>query len=241
MNPTHQVPLPSHEEETYMLLPSQASARLPIVPTQFPNVYAAQPASVFDGPVVVMPVSHYLGLLGMSGTSPVAAPTAVPAASPLQYSTAGAHPGASLAAEPRVANSIRQPDAEPTTPIDLSTSPSSRRKVNIACNNCHESRKPCNNARPCQRCIKRGMSSSCVNHRRKRRTAPLHKPTSSSIATPSTATSHNNISLSRPAAQQHVSLGSSSMLSFPSPTSHPLNSSIASDNVFDSSFFYGTL
>lgn len=61
MNSNHQVPLPSHEEETYMLLPSQASARLPIVPTQFPNVYAAQPTSVFDGPVVVMPVSHYLG------------------------------------------------------------------------------------------------------------------------------------------------------------------------------------
>ena len=61
MHSNHQVPLPSHEEETYMLLPSRASARLPIVPTQFPTVYAAQPTSVFDGPVVVMPVSHYLG------------------------------------------------------------------------------------------------------------------------------------------------------------------------------------
>ncbi|KAI1785948.1 hypothetical protein LXA43DRAFT_898837 [Ganoderma leucocontextum] len=59
MNPTHE--MPSHEEEAYMLLPSQASGRLPIVPTQFPNVYATQPTPVFDGPVVVMPVSHYLG------------------------------------------------------------------------------------------------------------------------------------------------------------------------------------
>ena len=61
MNSAHQMSLPSHDEETYMLLPSQASAHLPVVPTQFPNVYTTQPASVFDGPVVVMPVSHYLG------------------------------------------------------------------------------------------------------------------------------------------------------------------------------------
>ena len=213
----------------------------------------------------------------MSGTSP-----AVPAASPLQYSTTSAHPGANLAAEAGAANSIRQPDAEPTTPVDPSTSPSSRRKVNIAvsrrlvpllavcrkayknlvlgqCNNCHDSRKPCNNARPCQRCIKRGMSSSCVNHRRKRRAAPLRQPAGSSVATSSTASSH--VSLSRPgsspscrgrgcpltfyyfvaAAQQHVSLGNSSMLSFPSPTSHTLSSPIANENVFDSSYFYNAL
>ena len=218
----------------------------------------------------------------MSGTSPVAAPATVPAASPLQYSTTSAHPGANLAAEAGAANSIRQPDAEPTTPVDPSTSPSSRRKVNIAvsrrlvpllavcrkayknlvlgqCNNCHDSRKPCNNARPCQRCIKRGMSSSCVNHRRKRRAAPLRQPAGSSVATSSTASSH--VSLSRPgsspscrgrgcpltfyyfvaAAQQHVSLGNSSMLSFPSPTSHTLSSPIANENVFDSSYFYNAL
>ncbi|PIL23207.1 hypothetical protein GSI_14516 [Ganoderma sinense ZZ0214-1] len=214
------MPLPSHEEETYMLLPSQASARLPIVPTQFPNVYATQPASVFDGPVVVMPVSHYLGLLGMSGTSPVGPPPALPAASPHQYSsTTSAQPSATLAADPRASHSTRQPTAELTTPIDEhATSPSPRRKVNIACNNCHESRKP-----------------------RKRRAQPPRKPTGSNIAPSSSTASSLNVSLPRPAAQQHMPLGSSSMLSFLPSTAHHLNSSATNESVFDSSYFYSTL
>ena len=159
----------------------------------------------------------FSGLLGVPGTSTV--PT--PAVSPSQYSSASTHPSATPAAEHTAANSqpIRRPDTD-TTLADLSTLPPSRRKVDIAvswglvllreacrnayitfvlgqCNNCHESRKPCNNGRPCQRCIKRGLSSSCVNHRRKRRAPPLRKPSGGSVVSTSSTTSHNNLS-SRP-------------------------------------------
>ncbi|KAI1785947.1 hypothetical protein LXA43DRAFT_83291 [Ganoderma leucocontextum] len=73
--------------------------------------------------------------------------------------------------------------------------------ITLQCNNCHESRKPCNNGRPCQRCIKRGLSSSCVNHRRKRRAPPPRKLGGSSAGTSSTTTSHSS---SRPGSFSSV-------------------------------------
>ena len=36
------------------------------------------------------------------------------------------------------------------------------------CENCHVAKKSCDKARPCGRCVKRGLSNMCVDHRRKR-------------------------------------------------------------------------
>ncbi|TBU25424.1 hypothetical protein BD311DRAFT_498284 [Dichomitus squalens] len=49
-------------QEEHSQMPMQSSVLFPVA-TQLPHVYATQPTSVFDGPVVVMPVSHYLGAI----------------------------------------------------------------------------------------------------------------------------------------------------------------------------------
>ena len=39
---------------------------------------------------------------------------------------------------------------------------------NFKCENCHVAKKSCDKARPCGRCVKRGLSNMCVDRRRKR-------------------------------------------------------------------------
>ncbi|TBU36198.1 hypothetical protein BD309DRAFT_985114 [Dichomitus squalens] len=41
-----------------------------------------------------------------------------------------------------------------------------RARVLIACTNCHEMRKSCDDARPCRRCLNRGQGATCVDHAR---------------------------------------------------------------------------
>lgn len=49
------------------------------------------------------------------------------------------------------------------------TTRSKRRQVKIACSNCQKACKKCDDARPCMRCVKYGISEECVDSRRKAR------------------------------------------------------------------------
>jgi hypothetical protein len=46
---------------------------------------------------------------------------------------------------------------------------SKRRQVKNACTNCQKACKKCDDARPCLRCVKYGISEECVNSQRKER------------------------------------------------------------------------
>lgn len=62
-----------------------------------------------------------------------------------------------------------------TTPTAISNTlldpndPSRRNQVKVACVNCKKACKKCDQGRPCQRCIKLGLESSCVDAPRKSR------------------------------------------------------------------------
>lgn len=52
----------------------------------------------------------------------------------------------------------------PTQPLRLK-----RRQVKNACTNCQKACKKCDDARPCLRCVKYGVSEECVDSQRKER------------------------------------------------------------------------
>ncbi|KAI9226204.1 MAG: hypothetical protein DHS80DRAFT_19109, partial [Piptocephalis tieghemiana] len=44
-----------------------------------------------------------------------------------------------------------------------------RKQVRQACSNCQKASRGCDEARPCRRCVHRGLSDTCVNLPRKQR------------------------------------------------------------------------
>ncbi|KAJ2725339.1 Transcriptional regulator of nonfermentable carbon utilization [Coemansia sp. Benny D115] len=53
-------------------------------------------------------------------------------------------------------------------PEDVQTAHRKKRKTVRACNHCQRSHLTCNDTRPCNRCVKRGIASSCVDGQRKK-------------------------------------------------------------------------
>eukprot|EP01129_Flabellula_baltica_P009477 TRINITY_DN3878_c0_g1_i1.p1 TRINITY_DN3878_c0_g1~~TRINITY_DN3878_c0_g1_i1.p1 ORF type:complete len:152 (+),score=24.29 TRINITY_DN3878_c0_g1_i1:102-557(+) len=49
-----------------------------------------------------------------------------------------------------------------------------RKRVTRACNHCQKSHLACNDSRPCNRCIKKGLESTCVDGIRKTSKKTLH-------------------------------------------------------------------
>jgi len=56
----------------------------------------------------------------------------------------------------------------PTTTIEVVVK-KKRTQVKVACVNCQKACKKCDNARPCPRCIRRGLEQTCVDIERKPR------------------------------------------------------------------------
>lgn len=44
-----------------------------------------------------------------------------------------------------------------------------KRQVSLACSNCRTSKTACNDERPCRRCIRKGISNTCVDAAKKKR------------------------------------------------------------------------
>ncbi|CAO3692912.1 unnamed protein product [Umbelopsis ramanniana] len=59
--------------------------------------------------------------------------------------------------------------SEPNTPSPGTAHPAKRKQVKNACTNCQKACKKCDEARPCPRCVKYGIATTCVNSTRKER------------------------------------------------------------------------
>ncbi|KAL0480714.1 transcription activator of gluconeogenesis ERT1 [Acrasis kona] len=60
----------------------------------------------------------------------------------------------------------------PSTPVTPSSSPvtgSEKKKINHACTECRKAHKACSGGRPCERCIRTGLSDKCQSSPRKKR------------------------------------------------------------------------
>ncbi|RPD82282.1 hypothetical protein L226DRAFT_564876 [Lentinus tigrinus ALCF2SS1-7] len=123
--------------------------------------------------------------------------------------------------------------ASPNPSVDsaASTSPMQRksRGVKIACTNCRTANKKCDEGRPCGRCMKLGMSDSCISAERKQRTRRVKQTTtaitvSATQVAVETPTSSDGGSVSIPASV-HITAGTSS------PTRSPVLNDL--DTHFD--------
>jgi hypothetical protein len=74
-------------------------------------------------------------------------------------------------APPASASSVSCDNIFPYHPRDFlsGTGRAKRRQVKNACTNCQRACKKCDDARPCLRCVKYGISEECVDSQRKER------------------------------------------------------------------------
>jgi len=90
------------------------------------------------------------------------------------------YPPGYQAPSPYASSHLMQPDngmpqlppphvSEPNTPSPGAAHPAKRKQVKNACTNCQKACKKCDEARPCPRCVKYGITETCVNSTRKER------------------------------------------------------------------------
>ncbi|KIY64667.1 hypothetical protein CYLTODRAFT_492915 [Cylindrobasidium torrendii FP15055 ss-10] len=148
-------------EATSSPKPSDASPVYPL-----PN-FAQYPVGTFPPPLPpgLGPNMSYPPMFYQTGPMPDGE-NALPPPPPGAILMYHAVPGVMIAYPPPPPQPFAPPQPSPSAPVETKQK---RKQVKMACTNCAQACKRCDDARPCERCVKYGFNDTCVDGQRKER------------------------------------------------------------------------